>query len=156
MAKYNVDHICGHNQTHELFGPGKERDRKIAWLETTICTDCWKAEKKESSAPVTAELINNMFSGGTYLAVTSGDTYAIKDALKSAGCRWMEYQDNKDILGLNKSRKAWMIKVNLDNVEDTTEIIQKLFDAGVTRVDDTTNPLANALAVGIKKLQEVK
>lgn len=148
MAKYTVNHSCGHTQTHDLFGPGKERERKIAWLETTDCKECWIAKQREErkASPITAEVINNAFSGGVYLAVTGGDTYSIKDALKSAGCRWMEYQDNSDILGAKAPRKAWMVKVNLDNVDETTATIQKLFDAGVTRIDDTTNPLSNAIA----------
>jgi hypothetical protein len=54
MAKYDVDHTCGHSQTHTLFGPHKEQDRKLDWLATTLCTDCWRAEqdrqKQEASA----------------------------------------------------------------------------------------------------------
>ena len=40
MAKYTVDHTCGHTVTHQLYGPGKDRDRKLAWLETVSCPDC--------------------------------------------------------------------------------------------------------------------
>lgn len=153
MAKYTVTHNCGHTQTHELFGPGKERERKITWLQTTECKECWIASQKKArkTQPITAEVINNAFSGGVYLAVTGGDTYPIKDALKSAGCRWMEYQDNSDILGVKAPRKAWMVKVDLDNVDETAATIQKLFDAGVTRIDDTTNPLSNAIAAKLNK-----
>lgn len=153
MAKYTVTHRCGHTQTHELFGPGKERDKKLSWLQTTSCKECWMAEQREArkAQPITAEIINTVFSGGVYLAVTGGDTYLIKDALKAAGCRWMEYQANNDILGLKAPRKAWMIKVDPDNETETAATIQKLFDAGVTRIDDTTNPLSNAIAVRINE-----
>lgn len=149
MAKYTVNHSCGHTQTHDLFGPGKERERKIAWLETTSCKECWKAEQREvrKEAPITAEVIFNVFSDGCYLAVTSGDTYSIKDALKAAGCRWMEYRDNRDLLGVKAPRKAWMIKIDPDNETETAATIQKLFDAGVTAIKDTTNPLSAALAI---------
>jgi hypothetical protein len=152
MAKYTVNHSCGHTQTHELFGSGKDRERRIAWLKTTDCKECWIASRKEDrKTPITAEVIYNVFSHGVYLAVTGGDTYPIKDALKSAGCRWMEYQDNNDILGVKAPRKAWMIKVDPDNVDETTAAIQKLFDAGVTRIDDTTNPLTAAIAARLGK-----
>lgn len=156
MAKYTVKHSCGHTQTHDLFGPGKDRERKIAWLKTTVCKKCWIASQREArkTQPITAEVINNAYSGGVYLAVTGGDTYSIKGALKSAGCRWMEYQNNNDILGVKAPRKAWMVKVNLDNVAETTATIRRLFDAGVTRIDDTTNPLSNTIAAKLIKVEQ--
>ncbi len=46
MAKINIIHTCGHSETHNLFGPGKERDHKIEWLKSTLCTDCYKAEQQ--------------------------------------------------------------------------------------------------------------
>lgn len=146
MAKYTVTHNCGHTETHDLFGPGKERERKIAWLETTDCKDCWlKSQRAErDAAPVTAEIICNMFTGdgkSVYIAVTGGNIYPIKDALKSAGCRWMEYHDNNDLLGTKSSRKAWMIKIDPNNTDTTTATIQRLMDAGVTAINDTLNPL---------------
>jgi hypothetical protein len=42
--KYYVDHTCGHKVEHLLFGPTKDRDRKLEWLATQPCIDC----KKES------------------------------------------------------------------------------------------------------------
>ena len=45
MAEYGVRHACGHDEVHRLYGPGKERDRKIEWLETTICSECYKAQQ---------------------------------------------------------------------------------------------------------------
>jgi hypothetical protein len=133
-----------------MYGPGKDRDSKAAWLGRQLCTECWKAEKREAekTEPVSAELIYNAFSQGAYLAVTQGDTYSIKDALKAAGCRWMEYQSNHDILGLNKPRKAWMMPVN---VEDEAASIQRLMDAGVTEFRDTLNPLSAAVAQQLAK-----
>lgn len=45
MAKYTVDHTCGHTETHQLIGPHKERDRKLNWLGTTLCSSCYRAEQ---------------------------------------------------------------------------------------------------------------
>jgi hypothetical protein len=148
MAKYTVTHSCGHTQVHELFGPGKERERKLDWFGRQECTECWKVAKRaaEKTEPVSAELIYNAFSNGAYLAVTSGDTFSIKDALKAAGCRWMEYQDNNDLLGINKPRKAWMMRVDVENDAELTAAIQCLMDAGVTEFRDTLNPLTVAVA----------
>jgi len=113
MAKYQVTHICGHDQEHILFGPGKERDRKISWFESQDCATCWsKAKRVEQDAqPLTATLIYNAFSGGVWLAITTGNTYAIKDQLKTQGFCWREYQDNADILGCKVPKKAWMLRI---------------------------------------------
>lgn len=47
MAKYEVLMSCGHYEIIQLFGPHKERDRKIEWFESSgLCTECWEAEKK--------------------------------------------------------------------------------------------------------------
>jgi len=149
MAKYTVSHSCGHQQTHELFGKVSERERKLEWMKDTDCTDCWKAKQRaeRNARPVTAEVIYNAFSNGVYLAVTDGDTYSIKDALKAVGCRWMEYQDNNDVFGTNAPRKAWMIKINPENAEETAATVQKLLDAGVKQIkDDTLDPLSVAIA----------
>ena len=45
MAKYDVTHACGHQQTHQLVGPHKDRERKVGWLETTDCSECYQAER---------------------------------------------------------------------------------------------------------------
>lgn len=41
--KYSVNHICGHTEIHVLFGPGKERERKLNWMESTDCSECYRA-----------------------------------------------------------------------------------------------------------------
>jgi hypothetical protein len=43
MAKYTVNHACGCSKTHQLVGKHEDRDRKLAWLATTLCTDCHRA-----------------------------------------------------------------------------------------------------------------
>lgn len=40
MAKYTIRHACGHEEVVQLFGPGSERDRRIAWLEAQECPEC--------------------------------------------------------------------------------------------------------------------
>ncbi|MBO4541083.1 MAG: hypothetical protein J5736_03820 [Bacilli bacterium] len=45
MAKYEVTYSCGHSDTVTLFGPHKERDRKLEWMKTTLCPACYKAEQ---------------------------------------------------------------------------------------------------------------
>jgi uncharacterized iron-regulated membrane protein len=46
MANYSVTHTCGHTAEHNLVGPGKQRDSKIAWLRRQPCWACHKAAEK--------------------------------------------------------------------------------------------------------------
>jgi hypothetical protein len=45
MAKYQVEHSCGHPETHDLLGKSADRERKIAWLERHPCAACVAAER---------------------------------------------------------------------------------------------------------------
>jgi len=44
MAKYDIEHTCGHTETHQLIGPRRDRERRIEWLETTLCSECYQEE----------------------------------------------------------------------------------------------------------------
>lgn len=54
MAKYTVKHSCGHAQTHQLYGRHAERERKLEWLETTLCSDCFVTERDAQHAAESA------------------------------------------------------------------------------------------------------
>ena len=54
--KYDVTFSCGHTATIELFGPGKERERKISWYETYgECPECYKARKQAEREAIDAQ-----------------------------------------------------------------------------------------------------
>ncbi len=50
MAKYTIQHKCGHEQVHVLQGPETSRERKIEWLKTTLCQACYNAERAAAYA----------------------------------------------------------------------------------------------------------
>lgn len=52
MAQYTVTHTCGHEEVHQIYGTNAhgERDHKIEWLETTLCSECWKKEREVKAA----------------------------------------------------------------------------------------------------------
>lgn len=54
MAKYQVEHSCGCVKTYQLYGPTKERESRIAWLETQKCPDC-KRERENAENSKKAE-----------------------------------------------------------------------------------------------------
>ena len=61
MAKYTVEHSCGHSVEHNLFGKSSGfggRDSKLEWLERQPCLECKRkqeAEDREAQAREAAE-----------------------------------------------------------------------------------------------------
>ena len=44
--KYTVNFSCGHTETIQLFGPTRERERKIAYFERSgICSECYREQR---------------------------------------------------------------------------------------------------------------
>ncbi|GHE51153.1 hypothetical protein GCM10019059_07970 [Camelimonas fluminis] len=50
MAKYTAKFSCGHTETVELYGPEKDRSRKLAWMADKVCDACYKAAKAVEAA----------------------------------------------------------------------------------------------------------
>ena len=50
MAKYTVTAGCGHTVEQQLYGPGRERTRRLEWMESTSgkCSACYAAGKREA------------------------------------------------------------------------------------------------------------
>ncbi|MEW6016474.1 MAG: hypothetical protein AB1760_00205 [Pseudomonadota bacterium] len=56
MAQYTVTHDCGHTETVQLYGPRRERERKLAWLEQHPCLACVReAEARAAAANAAAQ-----------------------------------------------------------------------------------------------------
>ena len=55
MAKYTINHTCGHIVTIQLFGAYKDRERRIAWLETQECEECRKEKANAAAAQAKAK-----------------------------------------------------------------------------------------------------
>lgn len=49
MAKYRLTYQCGHESDIYLTGPHKDRNRRIAWLETNaLCHDCLRQQHRDA------------------------------------------------------------------------------------------------------------
>ena len=49
-----IIHDCGHEQGHYLTGFDSQQERKVKWLKTTTCRDCFVAEKRAEEAAAAA------------------------------------------------------------------------------------------------------
>lgn len=58
MAKYEINHTCGHTSTVQLFGKCSERERKIEWMERQECPECRRKREAEEAAKITEGLEN--------------------------------------------------------------------------------------------------
>ena len=52
MAKYSVTHSCKHDETITLFGPNKDRERRLEWLRSLPCPECASIDGINSAAAV--------------------------------------------------------------------------------------------------------
>lgn len=53
MAKWNVDHACGHTVTHQLYGKHSEREKRAEYLSRQSCGECFRIAKTEMLQEVT-------------------------------------------------------------------------------------------------------
>ena len=48
--KITITRSCGHDETVALFGAHADRDRKIEWMKTSKCSECYKSEQETKRA----------------------------------------------------------------------------------------------------------
>ena len=54
MAKFHVEHSCGHTESHDITGPTDRRPARAASLATGLCRDCWIAQSRAENAAALA------------------------------------------------------------------------------------------------------
>jgi hypothetical protein len=80
MAKYYPPYSCGHSREVVLYGPHRERERKLAWLETVPCPAC----KPKPPVTITARVAGR----GTHIELICTHSYDIREQLKERGWRY--------------------------------------------------------------------
>ena len=58
MGKYQIEYICGHTVTKELFGKLKDREHYIQWASTQECPECKQAKYNKKCQEMAEE--NNL------------------------------------------------------------------------------------------------
>ena len=64
MAQYTINHACGHTATARLFGPHKERERKLEWLSGRECEDCYRTRRDAERGAAAAKAADAAESNG--------------------------------------------------------------------------------------------
>ena len=49
MSKYTITHACGHEETVQLYGAMKDRERKAAWMAEQDCQECRVKARAEAA-----------------------------------------------------------------------------------------------------------
>lgn len=129
--KYEIMMSCGHEDTVELFGKERERDRKIEYLKIHgLCKECYRKKKEEETKKeglifnATVLPYINEKDGSILLSVWfSGDTKPHKDEIKSLGnYSWSERESADDWYSFQLPTLCWNKIIKLDSLEE--EIIK--------------------------------
>ena len=106
MAKYTVNHICGHTVEVQLFGKMEDRYRRIEWLETQECEECRRAKANAAAAAAKdarglADLTGsekqiswaNTIREGAYKALDCLAPFTTNDKVKAIVADWKSKMD---------------------------------------------------------------
>lgn len=56
MAKYQVTYACGHTDTIQLYCKEADREKRLAYLSTIDCPDCYYEKRLQAAKAQTADL----------------------------------------------------------------------------------------------------
>ncbi len=137
MAQYRVTHSCDHEQTHQLFGKHAARERKLEWLATTLCTDCYRAVQQTQRAAEAQVAAAKAVERG--LPSLSGTAAQIEWAERVRGVKSAEFL-----------RLLFEVAKSLEGSTDETLV-------GLAKVaggPETSNPVAPVLHALADRLEE--
>ncbi len=56
MAQYCITHTCGHESRINLIGPYVQREKRLEFLRSRACTECYRAEQLAAATAASADL----------------------------------------------------------------------------------------------------
>ena len=126
--KYAIKMGCGHEDIVELFGPDKDRGRKIAYFqEHGLCKECYKKQmrekEKEMGLRFGASALPAIDREGNIIVSVwfEGDTLPYKDEIKSlGGYHFSEREAAADFYSFS-AMKCWNKTIKADEVEEEYE-----------------------------------
>jgi len=78
MATYNVTYSCGHEGELQLYGPHKERERKLDYFRKHgLCKACWAAQQAKEGPEI------KVLAGATKVMFEARNSYSVREQLKA-------------------------------------------------------------------------
>ena len=145
MAWENITYKCGHAKEEKMFGPGRERQRKIEAAKSRLCPDCWRRER-ENNPPNPIAHVRRIPPGKSNLSlyrieIIVTESFSIKDELKARGYRFSEYDlDPNSFAGLmiasrgnffdflSRPTKAWGLILEALASDDAQKLCDRFKD----------------------------
>lgn len=160
--KYTIMMSCGHEDTIDLIGKGKDRERKLEYFKSYgMCKECYKRKKEEEikNTPLTfnATVLPyiNEENGNLLLNVWfSGNTIPCKDTIKELGYRWSERKSADDYFATSKPPMCWNKTIESDDLKEEMKKAESL-GAKNTITDNSLFGMVN-YEIAIKKHKEWK
>lgn len=174
MAKYNITYACGHEAVVDLVGKITDRERKIEWLETTLCPECYKKQQLEENQTVVMKYseymkhfsdykkVNGTYNGEekTIAVLISKAEYQLTDeerqVVKKARLMIKELEETiqlfkrKSIAVCNETEKQ---KQYDKNIEYANAMIKHINSELLQDIINTSNLTQETL---VKKFKEIK
>lgn len=157
MAKYEITFSCGHTEIKQLYGPTKERERKIEYFKKEgLCSECYKAymREQEQKQPLTCIIrsigeLNENYEPQMELWFT-GNTTDNKEKIKGLGYRWGNLCNPYDF-GL-----FWNKIISEEKVNDEIAAIKASFPDVVVKIHPCNKQISTSMSQKRKELLEIQ
>lgn len=165
MAKYIVKHECGHEREVILYGPTRDRERKLEWMATIPCPECQKAIAEQHEKERTEEMgLPELTGSEKQIKWATGIRLEKLDILNRKQDDFSDRIDGYNIyLGIEGlpeekiSRTKGRLEAATHNLSLITEIISRL--SGITEAHwwiEHRGEDVEGLAKAFKALQEAE
>lgn len=136
MAKYYVKHTCGHEVQVDLFGKAADRERKLEWLESTLCPECYAREQAQKA--------------NKDMAIKEVEMHYSEYKNNYAECKTLPNSYNKDTKTI-----VVLVPVEVEEIEEVEEAkeVEKVEEATLT-IEEIAE-ICNAPASAIEKMIEM-
>jgi len=84
MAKYKIEHICGHSEDTQIYGPTRERQGKADWLASRDCAECYARKLQQQRAEASTQAAAQSAAAGLPALTGSDKQIAWAESIRAA------------------------------------------------------------------------
>ncbi len=122
MSKYSITRSCGHEETIQIYGPVRDRDRKAEYEAGKMCYECYKSEQAKQRAAESVQAAESAKTLG--LPQLTGSEKQIA---------WAESIRAKAAQSLTSVRQN--LALAPDDKREAVSIAMRIIDATMARTD---------------------